>query len=121
MSVRRRIRLMCRLSSRISAFAVLCLFPLLAHGSRGVESWETTVTPYALGSFPELRPLHAKYNFGWNGVTAASGDIRFGKNANGQLELQASGGTVGFVRNLWAFDVTHRGVSDAQTLRPLEV
>ncbi len=85
------------------------------------ENWESTVSPFAPGSFPELRPLHAKYNFGWNGVTAATADIRLAKTDGGKFELEGTGGTVGLVRSLWPFDVKHLGVSDARTLRPIEV
>lgn len=85
------------------------------------EAWETTVTPFAAGSFPELRSLRAKYNFGWNGMPAAAADIRFGKTGTNRLELQAIGGTTGFARSLWPFDTKHIAVSDAHTLRPIEV
>lgn len=84
-------------------------------------SWESTVSPFAPGSFPELRPLRAKYNFGWNGLTAANGDIRLAKTAAGRFELEAAGGTVGLARGLWKFDVKHTAVSDTQSLRPIEV
>ncbi len=85
------------------------------------ENWESTVSPFAPGSFPELRPLRAKYNFGWNGVTAATADIRLAKTAGGRFELDGTGGTIGLARSLWPYDVKHLGVSDARTLRPIEV
>lgn len=92
-----------------------------ASTAAATEGWESTVSPFAPGSFPELRSLRAKYNLGWNGVTAGHADIRFGKTAAGRPELEATGGTTGFARTLWTFDVKHVGTSDAQTLRPIEV
>lgn len=92
-----------------------------ASTSAAAEPWESTVSPFTPGSFPELRSLRATYNFGWNGVTAGHADIRFEKNAAGLLALEATGGTTGFARALWTFDVKHVGTSDAQTLRPVEV
>lgn len=89
--------------------------------AQSAENWETTVSPFAPGSFPELRPLRAKYNFGWNGVIAASGDVRLARTGIGRFELEATGGTLGFARNLWPYDVKHLAVSDVHTLRPIEV
>lgn len=85
------------------------------------ETWESTLSPFAPGSFPEPRPLHARYTFGWNGVTAATADIRFTKVGADRLELVASGETIGFARNLWPYDVKHTAISDRRTLRPIEV
>lgn len=85
------------------------------------EGWESTVSPFAPGAFPELRPLRAKYNFGWNGVTAATADIRLAKSPGGRFEMEGVGSTLGFARTLWPFDVKHIGVSDIHTLRPIEV
>lgn len=78
------------------------------------------MSPFAPGSFPAPRSLRAHYKFGWNGVTAAEGDIRFTK-PNGRLQLEATGGTVGLARTLWEYDVKHAATSDAQTLRPIRV
>ncbi|MBA3883084.1 MAG: DUF3108 domain-containing protein [Chthoniobacterales bacterium] len=106
------------LSSVLALIGALLLAPL---SPAVADQWESTVSPFAPGSFPELRPLRAKYNFGWNGVTAATADIRLAKTAAGRFELEATGGTIGFARSLWPFDIKHLGVSDARTLRPIEV
>lgn len=103
--------------------SALCITLLLATAacSSAAQAWESTVSPFAPGSFPQLRSLRAKYNFGWNGFTAATADVRFSKNGDRHLALEATGGTIGFARSLWTFDAKHRGISDAQTLRPIEV
>lgn len=85
------------------------------------EEWESTVTPFAPGTFPELRPATAKYSFGWNGMTAAAAEVRFTKSANGRSQFDISGGTIGLVRSLWDYEVKHTALADAETLRPIKV
>lgn len=81
--------------------------------------WQSTLTAER-GDFPELRPLRAKYVFGWSGVTAGTGEVHFTKPSATHFQLEGSGRTVGLARALWRLDATYRGVADAQTLRPLE-
>jgi Protein of unknown function (DUF3108) len=82
--------------------------------------WEATLSKEPPGNFPELRPLHASYRFGWSGVTAATGEIHFTKPSNDKFELEGTGRTIGFVRALWKLDVTQRAVANSQTLTPIE-
>lgn len=82
--------------------------------------WEKNVGPTARGAFPNPRPLRATYQFGWNQVVAANAEIVFGKN-DGHLELTGSGQTLGVVRALWKFNVQHRAIADAQSLRPISM
>lgn len=72
------------------------------------------------GKFPDPRPMRATYEFGWNDVVAATAEISFGKSG-GQLQLIGSGATTGVVRALWRFDVEHRALADAATLRPVSM
>jgi hypothetical protein len=65
--------------------------------------------------------LRAHYRFGWGGVTAATGDVRFSKTPDGRFQLEANGGTSGLARTLWAYDVKHVATSDSRTLRPIAV
>ncbi len=105
---------------RFSCCAVLVWLAVAGPGAFAAD-WESTVSPFAPGSFPEPRPLRARYGFGWNGVTAATGDVRFGKTADGRFQLEATGGTSGLARTLWAYDMKHTATSDARTLRPVRV
>jgi hypothetical protein len=82
--------------------------------------WEATLSKEPAGTFPELRPLHASYRFGWSGVTAANGDVHFTKPSNDRFQLEGTGRTIGFVRALWKLDVTQRAVANSQTLAPIE-
>jgi Protein of unknown function (DUF3108) len=82
--------------------------------------WQSTISKEPPGNFPELRALRATYRFGWSGVTAATGDVRFTK-AGDKFEFQGSGRTIGFVRALWRLDVNHRAIANAATLHPIEM
>ena len=82
--------------------------------------WENTVTTLPRGKFPDARPVVATYNFGWNGIVAATGEIKFDQSDD-LLQVVADGQTVGFARVLWKFNVHHRALADAATLRPVEL
>ena len=72
------------------------------------------------GEFANPRPLVANYNFGWNDLVAATAEIEFDKDGD-RLELQGTGRTIGLVRALWKFDVHHRALANASTLRPISM
>ena len=83
--------------------------------------WAATVTPFTPGDFPPLRPVEVTYSFGWSGVTAASAVIRLEKPAAGPFHFDATGGTIGFARKLWPFDIKQQALADSVSLRPLRV
>lgn len=109
------------LRSRVSCNVALCSIVAFATSAAFAADWEASVSPFSPGSFPEPRALRAHYRFGWGGVTAATGDVRFGKTADGRFQLEATGGTTGLARTLWSYDVKHTATSDASTLRPVRV
>ena len=84
------------------------------------QAWENTVTTLPRGNFPNPRPFVATYNFGWNGMIAATGEIKFDQ-LDDRFQVVADGQTVGFARALWKFDVHHRALADAATFRPVEM
>ena len=98
-----------------------CLLILISVSTVRAQDWESTIGPHAPGSFPQLRPLRASYGFGWNGITAATAEVRFSNAVDGRLQLDATGHTTGLARSLWSFDGTHVSTTEAQTLRPLQV
>ena len=106
---------------RVAFSTALCSTMLLVASAAFAADWEATVSPFAPGTFPEPRALRAHYRFGWNNVTAATGDVRFGKTADGRFQLEATGGTTGLARTLWSYDIKHAATSDARTLRPIRV
>jgi hypothetical protein len=89
------------------------------HGSFAAN-WQATLSKEPAGNFPELRPLHASYRFGWSGLTAATGEVHFTKPSNDRFELDGTGRTIGLVRALWRLDVNYRAVANAKTLSPIE-
>ena len=102
-----------RILPAIFAFLAVCSTSL-------ANNWEATLSKEPVGNFPELRPLHASYRFGWSGFTAATGDVHFTKPSENRLQLDGTGRTIGFVRALWKLDVSYRAVASAETLRPIE-
>lgn len=83
-------------------------------------NWQATLSKEPPGNFPELRPLHASYRFGWSGLTAATGDVHFTKPSNDRFQLEGMGRTIGLVRALWKLDVNYRALANAETLNPVE-
>ncbi|MDQ2824909.1 MAG: DUF3108 domain-containing protein, partial [Verrucomicrobiota bacterium] len=104
-------------SSRLGIF-LACLFN--SSFSAIAADWQATLSKDPPGKFPDPRPLRATYNFGWSGFTAGTCEAHFTKPSEHRFELQGTGRTVGLVRALWRFDVTHRALADAHTLRPIE-
>lgn len=102
-----------RILQAIFAFLTFCSSSL-------AESWEATLSKDPAGNFLALRPLRASYRFGWSGLTAATGDVRFTKPSEGKFQLDATGRTVGLVRALWKLDVNYQAAVNAETLRPIE-
>ena len=95
---------------------VVC-FATIASGA----SWEKTVTATSPPSFPNPRPMHARYGFGWSGFPGATADIRLQKAAGNRLQLDLNARTIGLVRTLWKFDASGTSVIEADTLRPVVV
>jgi len=84
-------------------------------------SWESTVTSSAPPSFPNPRPLRARYEFGWSGFTCATADSRLSKPGGDRLQLDIAARTTGLARALWKFDATHVSVVAASSLRPISM
>ncbi len=101
-------------------FAASALLFGLAASIFATPTWEATLTKDPPGNFPEPRPVRTTYHFGWSGITAGKGDIHFSKVGGKRFQLEASGGTTGFVRALWKLDATYRGTANDETLHPIE-
>ena len=108
-----------RLVIRLRILAAIFVFFTVCSTSLA-ENWETSLSKDPAGNFPELRPLHAFYRFGWSGFTAATGDVHFTKPSENKLQLNGTGRTIGFVRALWKLEVNYQAVASAGTLRPIE-
>jgi hypothetical protein len=107
-----------RVHVRLALLITLVLITSTALASPG--TWQANLTT-TRGDFPDLRPLCARYVFGWAGITAASADVHFNHPSAARFQLEAGGRTVGLVRALWRLDAHGRAVADAETLHPMEV
>lgn len=87
----------------------------------GAQEWEHTLSRFEPSHSSELRPVQVRYNFGWNGLTAATADLRLIRTTDGRFQLETTGNTTGLARTLWKFDVNNTSISDARTLRPIRM
>lgn len=99
---------------------VVSLLPYPAAIAAGA-SWEKSLTASSAPSFPNPRPMHAKYGFGWSGFPGATAEVRLNKAAGDRLQLDITAHTIGLVRTLWKFDTSHTSIVEAATLHPVVV
>ena len=105
--------------SRPATLIVSLLFCLASVA--GAASWEKTVTASSPPSFPNPRPMQARYGFGWSGFPGATADVRLNKIEGNRLQLDINARTIGLVRTLWKFDANGTSIIAADTLRPIVV
>ena len=106
---------------RALSVCLTALLPLaVVEIGQAAPSWETTLAKDPPGNFPELRPVRTTYHFGWAGFTAGVGDMHFTKTGDKRFQLEATGRTIGLVRAWWKLDASYRGLTNAETLRPIE-
>jgi hypothetical protein len=106
------------MSARIG-LAVISL--AMIQSAVAASSWESTVTASSPPSFPNPRPMHARYGFGWSGFPCASAEIRLSKPGGDRLQLDVTAHTIGLARTLWKFDASHASTVEASTLHPIAV
>lgn len=105
---------------RPNKFPTQCILLFAFCATSLAANWQATVNREPAGNFPELRPLHASYHFGWSGLTAATAEVHFTKPSKDKFQFDGTGRTIGLVRVLWKLDVNHRAGASAETLRPIE-
>jgi Protein of unknown function (DUF3108) len=110
--------LLARLIGSVAVLTTLGFFP--SQETRGETDWVSTLTHDPRGNFPDLRPGHATYIYGWSGITAGASEVSFRHGEQQTFVLEGKGRTVGLARILWRFDLSYRSVANAQTLQPLE-
>jgi hypothetical protein len=71
------------------------------------------------GSFTPPPPMRLIYRFGWSGIEAATANVHFYSPTRDTFEVEATGATSGFPRQLFRLDVYHRATEDKSTLRPI--
>jgi len=100
----------------VTALVFLATAPAFSADS----NWESTVTSSSPPTFPNPRPMQARYGFGWSGFPCATAEIRLSKGS-GRIQLDVGARTTGLARALWKFDATHTSSVDAESLRPIAV
>jgi uncharacterized protein DUF3108 len=103
---------------RAGLLAALLLIP---QGLFAASTWESTLTSSNPPAFPNPRPMHARYGFGWSGFPCATAEVRLSKPGGDRVQLDVTARTTGLVRALWKFDATHSSIIDAESLRPISV
>ncbi len=98
-----------------------CVALLAVASACDAEEWENSLSAFTPGLFPELKPLRVQYKFGWNGLTAATADLRLTKTPDERFQLEGAARTIGMAKTLWNFAGKRVSVSDARSLRPIEV
>lgn len=100
----------------------ICLALLLAPlaGESALPDWARRLSQPEPGPFPLPRPEETYYKFGWFAITGGEAFATFSKREN-IVQLEAHGGSTGFVRSLWKLDASHKATARASTLRPLKV
>jgi hypothetical protein len=107
----------CSLAKRL-ACAALAVVGMFAPNVFAAAGWESTVTASSPPSFPNPRPMHARYGFGWSGFPCATAEIKLNQPASDRLQLDVTARTTGLARALWKFDATHTSIVNSATLRP---
>ena len=95
---------------------------LWVHSAAAADSsWQSTITAASAPTFPNPRPMHSRYGFGWSGFPCATAEIALSKPPGNQLQLQVTARTTGLARTLWKFDATHVSKVEASTLHPVSM
>ena len=108
---------------RIPALAlVACLWTFGATALQAQENdWRKSLTTTPPTFLPPLRDVETNYLFGWSGINAAEGTLKFSTPEPGVRRLDLKGQTLGFVRALWPMDAKVFSIGDAMTCRPVRV
>lgn len=109
------------ITKRIVRTGLLAVLLLIGDTGHGAASWESTVTSSNPPTFPNPRPMQARYGFGWSGFPCATAEIRLMKSGSERLQLDLTTRTTGLARALWKFDATGTSTVDATSLRPISV
>jgi hypothetical protein len=83
--------------------ALPLIFWAAASSALFAGDWQEKLTT-APGDFAPLKPLTAKYTFGWSAFNAGHAEAEFSRSSGDQYQLHIKGTTTGAVRALWRLD-----------------
>ena len=105
----------------IARIGLAAISLLWIHHAAAAAAWESTVTASSPPSFPNPRPMNARYGFRWSGFPCAAAEIRLRKAGGDRLQLDVTARTTGLARALWKFDANHVSIVEGSTLHPISV
>jgi len=109
-------RACCTLVHRL---AILLLAVLAANAEERADWISSLTSNKGPGNFAPPPPMRLAYRFGWDGIQAATADVRLSSPTKNTLEIDAKGKTSGLPRVLFKLDVYHQATENKSTLRPI--
>jgi len=109
-------RACCTLVHRL---AILLLAVLAANAEERADWISSLTSNKGPGNFAPPPPMRLAYRFGWDGIQAATADVRLSSPTKNTLEIDAKGRTSGLPRVLFKLDVYHQATENKSTLRPI--
>jgi len=111
-------RACCALVHRL---AILLLAVLAANAEERADWISSLTSNKGPGNFAPPPPMRLAYRFGWDGIQAATADVRLSSPTKNTLEIDAKGRTSGLPRVLFKLDVYHQATENKSTLRPIHL
>jgi hypothetical protein len=81
--------------------------------------WQKSLTPYQPGAFAPMRPVQARYTFGWSALTAAQANFQLTRPSADLYRMTVQTKTTGAVRPLWRMDAEHTSTTRASGFLPV--
>jgi hypothetical protein len=104
----------------VQLIAVLLLAgAFAAYADESVDWVKSLTSNKGPGDFAPPPPMRLVYRFGWDGIQAATADVRVTSPGKNTLQIDAKGGTSGLPRILFKLDVYQQATENASTLRPI--
>ena len=101
--------------------AILLLAVLAANAEERADWISSLTSNKGPGNFAPPPPMRLAYRFGWDGIQAATADVRLSSPTKNTLEIDAKGRTSGLPRVLFKLDVYHQATENKSTLRPIHL
>ncbi len=85
------------------------------------EGWQESLPPYQPGAFPPMRPVQARYTFGWSALTAAQATFQLTRPSADQYRMSVQTKTTGAVRPLWRMDAEQTSTARTAGFLPVRL
>jgi hypothetical protein len=105
----------------VHRLAILLLAVLAANAEERADWISSLTSNKGPGNFAPPPPMRLAYRFGWDGIQAATADVRLSSPTKNTLEIDAKGRTSGLPRVLFKLDVYHQATENKSTLRPIHL